>query len=150
MAYFFNFAAMSDVFPPETIERWNNSHFWKWAGIHILEVKSGWARAEIQVQPHHRGGGGTQAVNGGIMAYFFDGLLSAAARTVARENFLAMSTVNLNVSYLRLLQVESRVEGIATVIRAGGSTVFLEGKLYDDQGEICATCNGIIRLFYKK
>jgi uncharacterized protein (TIGR00369 family) len=134
----------------ELIQRWNAAPYLRWADIHLLEVRPGYARAEMRLHEPHRGGGGTRAVNGGIMAYFFDGILSAAARSVAQEGFQAMSTVNLNIQYMDLLQASEKVIGEASVLRAGKGTVFAEARLFDDEGKVCTLCTGVIRLFYKR
>lgn len=132
------------------VDTWNAAPFFQWARGRLTEVRHGYARGVLQVQSQHRGGGGTHAINGGIMAYLFDGLISAAARSVAREGYKAMSTLSLNIQYLQLLEAESEVWGEAEVIKAGKSTAFVEARLFNDEGEVCSTCSGIVRLFYER
>ncbi|MEL6625308.1 MAG: PaaI family thioesterase [Bacteroidota bacterium] len=132
------------------IEWWNQSPFFKWADLEIMEAADGKSELKLNVQRHHRGGGGTKAVHGGIIAYMFDGLLSSAARSLAGEDLMAMATMTLNVQYLQLLNVSEVVIGKAHVQKAGKSTAYVYGELYDDKGEACSTCTGIFRYFYKK
>ncbi len=131
-------------------DKWNAAPFFQWSGGQLTELRKGYAKGVLEVQPHHRGGGGTHAINGGIMAYLFDGLVSAAARTTAREGYKAMSTLSLNIQYLQLLEAEKEVWGEAEVIKSGKSTAFVEARLFNDAGEPCSTCSGIVRLFYQR
>lgn len=126
----------------EKIIDWNSTSFFQWAGIRLLEAKGGYARAELDVQEHHRGGGGTPAINGGIIAYMFDGLLGAAVAS-SKPEMTGHLTVNLSINYLRMLQVARRVVGTARVTRHGEHLAFAEGEIIDEKGTVCATCTGV-------
>ncbi len=128
----------------------NGYPFYSWAGLKVTEAAGGHSTIELDVQHHHRGGGGTDAVNGGIVAYMFDGLLGSAVRSIWTADVLTQVTITLNIQYLRMIQAKSRVVGHAQVVRQGASTVFVDGEIFDDSGAACAKCTGIYRLFRKK
>jgi uncharacterized protein (TIGR00369 family) len=121
--------------------------FFRWAGIRILEVGGGRAVTELEVADHHRGGGGTRAINGGIVAYMFDGTLGLAVGSTWDAGVRAQVTLTLTIHYLRRLDAERRVVCTAEVVRRGGQTVFVDGAIRDEGGRLAATCNGIYRLF---
>jgi uncharacterized protein (TIGR00369 family) len=139
-----------DKFKHIKIEEWNEELFFKWAGIEIMEVAEGYAKMCINIEPHHRGGGGTKAINGGIVAYLFDGLLGLCTATQWDENTIGMATISLNVNYVGMLHAEKIVVGEAKVIKRGRGTVFLEANVKDDTGNLAATCTGIYKLRQKK
>jgi len=128
------------------IAEWNARPFFRWPGFRVVEARDGQARVELLVEEHHRGGGGTRAVNGGIVAYLFDGLLGAAVFS-SRDDITGQVTVSLNITYLRMLEAERQVVGTARVISGGRNLVFAQGEVMDEHGNVCATCSGIYRIF---
>ncbi|PSR26152.1 MAG: hypothetical protein C7B43_14810 [Sulfobacillus benefaciens] len=127
----------------------NGYPFYSWAGLRIVEAVDGHSTIELDVQFHHRGGGGTEAVNGGIVAYMFDGLLGSAVRSIWTEAISTQVTITLNIQYLRMIKATSRIVGHAQVVRQGSTTVFAEGEILDESGTACAKCTGVYRLFRK-
>jgi uncharacterized protein (TIGR00369 family) len=95
------------------------------------------------VQPEHRGGLGTEALNGGVLAAIFDlaiGCTSALVDPTRRS-----ATVQLSMSFQRptlgdRVRVEGRVDHAAT------STIFSSARLYDAAGNECAKCQGVVRI----
>lgn len=132
---------------PNSAIDWNSTPFFGWAGLRLLEAEGGRARVELDVQDHHRGGGGTRAINGGIIAYMFDGLLGVAVGST-REDLAGQVTVSLNINYLRMVEAHSLVVGTARVLRQGRELAFAEGQILGEDGEICATCTGVFRTFH--
>ena len=127
---------------------WNETPFYSWAGLRLIEEERGTSRVELDVQDHHRGSGiSRMRVNGGIVSYIFDGLLGAAGASTRDEDVLGQVTVSLNINFLDAIEAEERVEGTARVVRAGRSLVYAEGQVFDEAGKIGATCTGIYKLF---
>jgi uncharacterized protein (TIGR00369 family) len=121
--------------------------FFEWANIEVTDAANGWARGILHVQPHHRGGGGTDAVNGGIGAYMFDGLMGVAVRSTWDASIVGQVTVSLTVDYLRPLIASRQVVGQAWVDRRGRTTVFAHAELYTDAHDVAMRAHGIYRLF---
>ena len=127
---------------------WNEIDFFRWPGLKLIEAENGVARVELDVEDHHRGGGGSpRHVNGGIVSYMCDGLLGAAVESVWDDGVIGQATITLNVQFVDAIEAESRIEGVARVLRRGGSLVFGEAQVFDERGKLGATCTGVYKLF---
>ncbi len=124
--------------------------FFEWAGLEVLEASGGRSRVRLHVEPHHRGGGGTEAVNGGIGAYLFDGLLGSAVRSTWDEDIQGQVTMTLTVQYLRPLLADDVVDGVGEVTHRGRSAAYASGVIYDKDGNVAMSCTGIFHLFRRK
>ena len=99
------------------------------------------------VQPHHRGGMGTDAVNGAILAGLFDvaigivGHLHAAGRRAG--------TTQLSIQFIRPLHGGSAVVS-ARLVKAGSNLVFATAEAADERGVQCARADGIVALVGEK
>ncbi len=71
-----------------------NDHFAHHCGITLVEVKPGWARAKMDIQPHHMNGAKT--VHGGAIFTLADFTFAAAANS---QGQLALAT-NTSISFL--------------------------------------------------
>jgi len=93
------------------------------------------------VQPHHRGGMGTAAVNGAVIAGAFDLAIGLVGHfhTPGRR----VGTAQLNVHFLRPV-LGDRFEVLGRATRAGRSLVFAAAELFDERGTLCARCDGIV------
>lgn len=156
---------MSDKHLPQHLidafwKRWGNNTFMKAQGLEIEIVGVGNAVVRLpKVSPTQRGGGGSDAVlNGGVIAYMFDGALGCAiaSTSLARPEMLGVdpsqlrqSTINLDISYVEAASGD-HFEARGKVVRASRSMAFAEGELYDAQGRVCATAKGIWRIFWPR
>ncbi len=128
----------------------NGYPFFSWAGLRIVEAIEGSSTIELDVQHHHRGGGGTEAVNGGIIAYMFDGILGTAVRSIWTDDVVGQVTITLNIQYQRMIAAKHRIVGHGRVVRAGSSMVFVEGEILDESEQVAAECTGIYRIFRQR
>lgn len=135
---------------PPQIAHWNSRSLFAWAGIRIVEAHAGRATLELDVADHHRGGGGSEAVNGAIVAYACDCALGTASASTWEEDVRAQVTVSMNVNYLRLARAEKLLTVTAEVVERGRNLVFVGGELRAENGETCATCTGTYRLFRRR
>lgn len=121
--------------------------YFEWAGIEVVSATDGHAEVRMPVQQHHRGGGGSDAVNGGIAAYLFDGLLGAAVRSTWDVDVSSQVTMTLNIEYLRPLLAQHVVTATGDVTHRGRSSAYVRGEIYDESGQVAMACTGIYRLF---
>lgn len=112
----------------------------------------------VDPREDQRGGGGTSALNGGVIAYMFDGALGAAVASLAVQTYgddghdipgYAESTISLTINYVKPA-LGNAFEAHGSAVRTGRTVAFAEGKLYDADGEICATASGVWRIFLPK
>lgn len=141
-------------------KRWGNSTFMRAQGLEVDVVGVGEAAVRLpQVMATQRGGGGSDSVlNGGVIAYMFDGALGCAIASslLARPEMrgidpqrLRQSTINLDISYVEAASGD-HFEARGKVVRASRSVAFAEGQLFDAQGRVCATARGIWRIFWPR
>lgn len=93
------------------------------------------------IRPQHRGGLGTAAVNGVVIAGMFDLVIGITGylHVFGRRAGVAQ----LNIQYLRPVTGERfAVAGWPT--RVGRSLVFAAAELTDGDGRPCARCDGIV------
>jgi len=139
---------------------WNESAFLRAQGLTVEEVAIGEVIVRLpQAQDSQRGGGGSaQVLNGGVVAYMFDGALGFAiissllAMPEALEidpTELRQFTINLDITYLDAA-FGDHFEAYGKVVRVSRSTAFAEGRFLDANGKVCATAKGIWRVFWPR
>ncbi len=87
----------------------------------------------------HRGGIGTEAVNGVVLAGLFDlviGTVGWLTRPEARS-----ATVNLAMTFFRPTRGD-RVVAEARLVRAGMNLIFAAAEIFDGAGDVTARCDG--------
>ena len=140
--------------------RWGNNDFMRAQGLEVQIVGVGEAVVRLpQVMATQRGGGGSDAVlNGGVIAYMFDGALGCAIASslLARPEMrgidpqrLRQSTINLDISYVDAAGGD-HFQARGKVVRASRNIAFAEGELLDARGHTCATAKGIWRIFWPR
>jgi uncharacterized protein (TIGR00369 family) len=96
-----------------------------------------------EVRPEHRGGLGTAAINGGVLAAMFDYAIGCTPALLDPTRRAA--TMQLSMSFERPLLGDS-VRAEAIIDSAGSSTLFASARLYDARGQVCARCQGVVKL----
>ena len=100
-----------------------------------------------EVRPEHRGGLGTAAINGGVIAAMFD--FAIGCTPALKDPTRRAATMQLSMSFERPLVGES-VRAEATIDSAGSSTLFASARMYDAQGQVCARCQGVVKVSQMK
>ena len=98
---------------------------------------------EIAFHPDERMLNPQGTVQGGFVAAMLDDTMGPALVSMSGGTLMPRS-IDLNVSFIRPVR-PGRVIGRGRVVKAGKSVVFLEGELFDDQGELLAraTSSGV-------
>ncbi len=133
----------------ETLEKlralaatWNDSPPMRQLGARLEFDRVDRVRAVIDpVLPHHRGGMGTAAVNGPVLAGLFDlaiGTVGWLTRPDSRS-----ATVTLAMTFLRPTRGD-RVVVEARLLRAGMNLTFAAAEVFDERGEVTARCEGTV------
>jgi uncharacterized protein (TIGR00369 family) len=125
-----------------TAERWNEHPGMRHMGARVSISEDGTVHAVIDpLQPYHRGGLGTEAVNGAVIAGVFDLVIGLAGyqHTLERRAGVAQ----LNIHYLRPVEGD-RLDVAGRPVRVGRNLVFAAAELRDERGVLCATADGIV------
>ena len=121
-------------------QMWNASPAMKHFGARLDFERVDRVRAVIDpVRDIHRGGLGTEAVNGVVLAGLFDlviGTVGWLVRPDARS-----ATVNLSMSFFRPTRGE-RIVAEARLIRSGMNLIFAAAEVFDGEGKVTARCDG--------
>jgi len=145
----------------ECKQQWNEAAFLKAQGLEVEEIAIGEVIVRLpQVLPSQRGGGGStgHALNGGVVAYMFDGALGwaiissllAMPEAADIDPFeLRQFTINLDITFLNAAVGDS-FEARGKVVRISRTTAFAEGEFLDANGTVCATAKGIWRVFWPR
>jgi len=87
----------------------------------------------------HRGGLGTDAVNGVVLAGLFDLVIGTVGWLTRPDTRSA--TVNLSMSFFRPTRGD-RIAAEARLVRAGLNLVFAAAEILDADGRVTARCDG--------
>ena len=97
-----------------------------------------------ELQPHHRGGlGSAAAINGAVLAGLFDLVLGCTPALLDPTRRCA--TLQLSMSFQRPATGNS-LRAEAEIDSHGKSTLFASARILDDQGEVCARAQGVVRV----
>jgi acyl-coenzyme A thioesterase PaaI-like protein len=124
--------------------KWNQHPGMRHMGATLDLSDPGRVRAIVDpIEPYHRGGLGTDAVNGAVIAGVFDLVigLSGYLQTVGHRAGVAQ----LSIQFLRPVR-GSRFEVIGWPVRVGHTLVFATAELRDESGIVCARCDGMVAI----
>jgi uncharacterized protein (TIGR00369 family) len=114
------------------------------AGIRLSFPATDVVVAEIpEVRAEHRGGLGTSAVNGGVLAAVFDLVTGCTARLV--DPGRPSATVQLSMSFERPVLGDS-LRAEARIDSRGQRTLFVSAQIFDARGQACARCQAVVAL----
>ena len=91
----------------------------------------------------HRGGLGSEAINGGVLAAIFDLVIGCTGALVDPTRRTA--TAQLSMSFMRPV-AGNALRATAHIDRAGDALLFASGSIFDAQNVECASCQGVVRL----
>ena len=122
--------------------QWNDHPGMRHMGARLDLSDPGTVRAVVDpIKPEHRGGLGTEAVNGAVISGVFDLVIGLAGylQTAGRRAGVAQ----LGIQFLRPV-LGDRFEVLGQPIRVGKTLVFCTAELRDQDGKPCARCDGIV------
>lgn len=132
---------LNDVARRKFEKQWNTSEQLQRFGCTLELSSEDLVKVHIDpIQKYHRGGMGTQALHGGILASLFD--LSIGVVGVMQSDGHSSGTVQLSISFIRPVTGNKAVAE-AWLIRATKKFVFAEAHIKDEKGNICCKAQGI-------
>jgi uncharacterized protein (TIGR00369 family) len=121
---------------------WNASPPMRQLGARLEFDRVDRVRAVIDpLMPYHRGGMGTDAVNGPVLAGLFDLAIGTVGWLTRPETRSA--TVSLAMTFFRPTRGD-RVTVEARLLRAGMNLTFAAAEIFDGRGEVTARCDGTV------
>ena len=125
-------------------EAFNQSKTLQFFGVRISFPDA--ERVEIRldpIKPEHRGGLGTTAVNGGVLAAIFDLAIGCSPALIDPAHRTA--TMQLSISFERPVFGDS-LKAEARITAHGKSVLFASALILDENGQECARCQGVVRI----
>ena len=111
-------------------------------GIHVDWIKPGEAQLSIaEIKDIHKGGLGSSAINGGIIALICDMTLGLLGADYWQEGYNA--TQNLSIDYLKPL-LANKVIAHGKVERLVGKKLVALIEVSNENGEVCSCAHGIL------
>jgi uncharacterized protein (TIGR00369 family) len=88
--------------------------------------------------------------HGGAVMTFLDVIMATAARSIEPE--LGVVTIEMKTSFLRLAKVPAgaRLVGRGLLLHRTRSMAFTEGRIYDVDGQLCATATGTFKYVVRR
>jgi uncharacterized protein (TIGR00369 family) len=125
------------------IEReWNTHPGMRHLGAQIDLGTPGVVRAIVDpLRPHHRGGMGTEAVNGAVIAGVLDVVVGLTGHLQMPTHRAGVA--QLHIHYLRPVRGD-RFTVIGRPTRVGRRLVFVSAELRDERDTVCALGDGIV------
>lgn len=123
-------------------QTWNNSPPMRQLGARLEFNRIDRVRAVLDpVQPFHRGGMGTDALNGAVLAGLFDlaiGTVGWLTRPETRSGTVSLSMLFFKPTRGDRVAVEGRL------LRSGMNLIFATAEIFDGNGEVTARCDGTV------
>ena len=130
---------MSSV-SPEVAEFVKKIRFAEHLGVKIDSLEKGVARLSLVIKPEFTTSWGT--VHGGAILSLLDITLSMSARTLY-DPPRSIMTIDLSAQFIGTAKGRIRAEG--RVAKAGKSTIFCEGEVKNEAGDLVAKAIGTFR-----
>ena len=120
--------------------KWNDSPPMRQLGARLEFDRVDRVRAVVDpVMPYHRGGMGTDAVNGAVLAGLFDLVIGTVGWLTRPDTRSA--TVTLAMTFLRPTRGD-RISAEGRLLRGGTNLIFASAEIFDGEGEATARCDG--------
>jgi acyl-coenzyme A thioesterase PaaI-like protein len=131
--------------PPDQRQRWQDE-FNRIPGMRYMGCRLDLSDGRViavhlpKVEPHHQGGLGTDAVNGAVLAGFFDVALGVAG--VLQFPGRQSGTVELSIKFMRPTVGDSLI-AYAVALKRSENLAFVESELYS-ANRLCALATGMV------
>lgn len=108
-------------------------------------IGEGEARYTLEIKEKHLAT--PIAAHGGVVAGLIDGTLGVAALSVAQKNNNVVSTVDLNINYLKPIKFGDHLESLGKVLSAGKRLIYAEASVTNQDGVLVAKASGVFNAY---
>ena len=112
-------------------------------GFTLEKFEGGHSELHFAPKPEHLNS--FDVTHGGAVMTFLDVIMATAARSVEPE--LGVVTIEMKTSFMRPAKVPAGVSlvGKGHLLHRTRSMAFTEGRIYDADGQLCATATGTFK-----
>ena len=119
--------------------------FAEYLGVRAHQQENGELEITLALRPEHHNSWG--ATHGGVILSMLDMVMGLSAKSVDVQASGAI-TVELKTNFLQTVTTCLRAK--AKAIRMGRTLIFVEGELFNEDGELAAKASGTFKLKYPK
>ena len=103
-------------------------------------------QSEVHYRPRPEHGNSFGVAHGGALMTFLDVVMAHAARSTQPADFGAV-TIEMKTSFMRpaLLAPDAVLRGLGQLMHRTRSMAFVEGRILDAQGQLCAQATGTFK-----
>lgn len=81
-------------------------------------------------------------LHGGVVTTLLDATMGAGAMTLVADEWKVVSTIEMNVNFLKPGLLGSRLQAVSEVVRKGKGVIFMKATLRNEDNAILAVANG--------
>ena len=114
-------------------------------GVRAHQQENGELEITLALRPKHHNSWG--AAHGGVILSVLDMVMGLSAKSVDAQASGAI-TIELKTNFIQMVTTRLRAKAKAT--RMGRTLIFVEGELFNEDGELAAKASGTFKLKYPK
>ncbi len=115
----------------------NNDKYAQYLGIELLDIKPGYAKAQLDIKEHHKNG--LDITHGGAIFSLADLVFAAASNSHGNPAV----AINANISFLKA-GTTGRITAEAFENSCGAKLASYTINVTNEQGELCALFQGMV------
>jgi uncharacterized protein (TIGR00369 family) len=119
--------------------------FAEYLGVRAHQQENGELEITLALRPEHHNSWG--AAHGGVILSVMDMVMGLSAKSVDAQASGAI-TIELKTNFIQMVTTRLRAKAKAT--RMGRTLIFVEGELFNEDGELAAKASGTFKLKYPK
>ncbi|HBZ18430.1 MAG TPA: PaaI family thioesterase [Betaproteobacteria bacterium] len=119
--------------------------FAEYLGVRAHQQENGELEITLALRPKHHNSWG--AAHGGVILSVLDMVMGLSAKSVDAQASGAI-TIELKTNFIQMVTTRLRAKAKAT--RMGRTLIFVEGELFNEDGELAAKASGTFKLKYPK
>jgi len=122
-----------------------SNHFGKNLGMEFNILAEGKVEYQMKITEEHLAT--PVASHGGAVAAFMDAALGVASLSIVCESLRVVSTIEMNIRFLRPALLGNLLTAKAEVISAGKRIIVAEAKIYNQDNELVASGSGTFNAY---
>jgi acyl-CoA thioesterase len=117
-----------------------NNAFTQLLGLEFSWIEPGKVCYAMSVEAKHMATPGF--LHGGVVSTLLDATMGAGAMTLVADEWKVVSTIEMNVSFLKPGLLGTKLQAVSEVVRKGKGVIFMKAILRNEDNAILAVANG--------